>query len=114
MSDLNLEGMALAEGVLDTIVALALQDVEGIALPSNATPAGLLGSLTTVRPGLPRVDARTLEDGTVEFDVHVAATNGTVLPDLAQRVRSAVSDAVLAQVGIEVPVVNVFIDSIQF
>ena len=43
MSNLNFEGMAIAEGVVETIVTIAVQDVEGVASLSNAHANGILG-----------------------------------------------------------------------
>ena len=44
MSNLNFEGMAIAEGVVETIVTIAVQDVEGVASLSNAHANGILGA----------------------------------------------------------------------
>ncbi len=102
MSNLNFEGMAIAEGVVETIVTIAVQDVEGVASLSNAHANGILGAF-----GMN-------EDDTVSVAVRVVALYGHPLPGLAQSIREAVADAVMTQIGITVSEVNVFIDGIQF
>ena len=37
MSELNVEGMALAPGVVETIVSIAVSEVEGVARKLDAT-----------------------------------------------------------------------------
>ena len=39
---------------------------------------------------------------------------GQVLPEVADRVRTAIADAVASQVGVEVSSVDVYVDGIQF
>ena len=114
MSDLKLDGMALADGVVETIVAIALQDVEGVSLSGAANPAGILGSIASSKPGTQGIEVRVGEGNTIEADVHITVSYGFALPELAAKVRSVVSDAVLAQVGVDVSAVNVYIDGIQF
>ena len=38
MSELNVEGMALAPGVVETIVSIAVSEVEGVACVGSAGP----------------------------------------------------------------------------
>lgn len=114
MADLNLEGMAIADGVVETIVSIALQDVEGISLVGAPGPAGILGSLAQAKPVPQGVEVTMGADNKLNVAVHTEAKYGYTLPDLAAKVRSAVSDAVLAQVGVEVASVDVYIDSVQF
>ena len=40
MSELNVEGMALAPGVVDTIVSIAVSEVEGVACVGSAGAQG--------------------------------------------------------------------------
>ena len=114
MSELNLEAMALARGVVETIVAIAVQDVEGVAsVAGTASPAGILAAFAS-RPVTQGIDVQVSEDNTVAVTVHIEVVGGTVLPEVAANVRTAVADAVLAQVGVSVSRVDVFIDSVQF
>ena len=88
MNELNLDGMALAPGVVETIVSIAANEVEGVA----------------------SVD----EDDKLVISVRVDVYYGYVLPDLAANLRQAVADAVASQVGAQVSSVDVYIDGIQF
>ena len=111
MGDLRLEGMALADGVVETIVGIAMGTVEGATLAGGA--AGLLAALGNMGAAQP-IEVKANENNTLSIDVHVDAVYGTVLPELATRIRQTVSDAVLTQVGVEVANVDVYIDGIHF
>lgn len=111
MADLNLDGMALSGGVVETIIAIAAKEVDGVVSvgPSGGFFAGLRG-----RQGNSGIDVITLEDGSLAIEVHIEALYGSVLPDVADAVRNAVADAVMLQLGAQVASVDVFIDSVRF
>lgn len=111
MADLNIEGMALASDVAETIIAIAAKEVQGVAAV-GASP-GLLASLSGKR-NHQGIEVVALDDGRLAVEIHIEATYGSVLPDVADAVRSAVADAVALQVGAQVAAVDVFIDGIQF
>ncbi len=114
MSDLNVQGMALADGVVETIISIAVQDIEGVAcIGSPNSAAGLLSNFQT-KPATQGIDVTANEDDTISVDIRIEVFYGCVLPDVAEQVREAIADAVLAQVGLKVEAVNVFIDGIQF
>lgn len=113
MSNLNFEGMAIAEGVIETIVAIAVQDVDGVAGLSSSHSGGLLGALTKKSSGK-NIEVVVNEDDTVSVVARVVVLYGYSLNDLAQDIRESVADAVMTQIGITVSDVNVFIDGIQF
>ncbi|ANE22382.1 MAG: Asp23/Gls24 family envelope stress response protein [Eggerthellaceae bacterium] len=114
MSDLNIEGMALAEGVVETIIAIALKDVEGVAsVGAPSTTSGLLSAIQQ-KPSTQGIEVQATEAGTISVSVRVEVYFGQVLPELANRIRVAVADAVNTQVGINVSNVDVFIDGIRF
>lgn len=114
MSDLNIEGMALAEGVVETIIAIALKDVEGVAsVGAPSTTGGLLSAIQQ-KPSTQGIQVEPTEDGSIAVSIRVEVYFGQVLPELASRIRTAVADAVNAQVGINVSSVDVFIDGIRF
>ena len=110
MTNVNVDGMALAPGVLETIISIAVAEVEGVASLGSAV-SGLRSVLS----------AKQLSQGVgVEVDenlnvaVHLDAYYGTVLPELAAKVREAVVDAAAIQVGASIASVDVYIDGIQF
>ena len=115
MEDLTVDGMALSAGVVETIIGIAVREVEGVAN---------VGALTSVRPGLlssfgrkpssAGIEVLPLEDGSFAVEVHIEVTFGSVFPEVAAAVRSAVADAFSTQLGARVASVDVFIDGVQF
>ncbi|MDD6729710.1 Asp23/Gls24 family envelope stress response protein [Hugonella massiliensis] len=113
MSDLNIGGMALADGVIETIIAIAVKDVEGVASVGTPASASLLSQMKA-KPSTQGIDVEVNDDDTVTVSVRIEVFFGQVLPEVAARVRESVSDAVLTQVGVKVAAVNVFIDGLRF
>lgn len=115
MKDLNVEGMALSAGVVETIIGIAAKEIDGVAS---------VGAVTKVRPGIlsafgrkadnEGIEVIPLEDGSLAIEVHVEVNYGYVLPELAAAVRGAVADAVSTQLGARVASVDVFVDGICF
>ncbi|MBQ9020479.1 MAG: Asp23/Gls24 family envelope stress response protein [Eggerthellaceae bacterium] len=111
MSDLRLDGMTLADGVVETIINIAMQNVEGVAGVSLG--AGIWGALGQKTPA-PAIEVSANDDNTLSIAVHIEAVYGHALPEVAARVRQTIYDAVLIQVGVEASKVDVYIDGIQF
>lgn len=104
------EAMALAAGVMETIVQLALKDVEGVAG---------LGVVKRRRKrfggkGQPSAIAVTMEEDGAIVDLHLTVRYGQVLPEVAAAVRQAVGEALATQVGVAAKRINIFVDSISF
>lgn len=114
MSDLNLQGMALADGVVETIISIAVQDIEGVASIGNSASANGLLSAFQSKPATRGIEVLANEDDTLSVAIRIEVFYGFVLPDVADEVRRAISDAVLSQVGLKVGSVDVYIDGIQF
>ncbi len=112
MSDLTFDGMAIAEGVVETIVSMAVQEVEGVASVSGTAASGILNFKN--KPASKGVEAVANEDGTVSVSVRIGVDYGYPLPVVAESIRQAVADAVAIQIGLQVSNVDVYIDSIQF
>lgn len=113
MNELNLEGMALAPGVVETIVSIAANEVEGVASVGPAASSSLR-AMFTARPATQGIEIAVGEDDKLNVSVRVDVHYGYVLPDLAAKLRQAIADAVASQVGAQVGTVDVFIDGIQF
>ena len=114
MSDLNIEGMTLAPGVVETIISLAARDVEGVASIGPATTSGLMDLIGGGRPSTQGIAVTTDENDELHVSIRMDVKSGNVLPDLAANVRRAVVDAVATQVGVKVASVDIYIDGIQF
>ena len=113
MSELNLDGMAIAPGVVETIVSIAVGEVEGVASLGSAGTGRML-SVLGGKPSTQGIELEVDDDGNLKIAAHVEVYFGQVLPAVADRVRSAIADAVASQVGVEVSSVDVYIDGIQF
>lgn len=112
MSDINTEGMAIAPGVMETIVTLAVREVQGVASVGSA-PSGIR-SLLAFKQSTQGVLVNVGEDDTVQVEVTIRVLSGHSLEAVAASVRSAVADAVLTQVGLTVSRVDIKVDGILF
>ncbi len=65
MSDINTEGMAIAPGVMETIVILAVREVPGVASSVGAAPSGIR-SLLAFKQSTQGVVVSLAENDTVE------------------------------------------------
>ena len=115
MSELNVEGMALAPGVVETIVSIAVSEVEGVACVGSAGAQGRgIRAVFGQKPSTQGIEITVNEDNKLAVAVRIEVYYGFVLPDLAASIRQAISDAVTSQVGIPVGAVDVYIDGMQF
>ena len=101
MTELNVDGMALAPGVVETIVSIAANEVEGVACIGPSTTSGLR-SVFGSKPTTQGIEITVGEDDKLQISIRVDVYYGFVLPDLAASIRQAISDAVTSQVGIPV------------
>ncbi len=107
--ELRLEGIGVAPGVLETIVTLAAEGVEGVA----SVEIGGLGGL--VKGGSGKGLTVTVGDaGVLSVCVHVALAYGPPLHETAATVQQAVADALTSQTGQPVSVVDVYVDAVVF
>lgn len=113
-NEIYVDGLGIAAGVVDTIIALAAAEVEGVAgIGSGNSFSGLkakFGGRQSVSTG---VEVSTFEDG-ISVGIRMQVFYGYRLTDVAAAVREAVADAVLSQVGTSVKAVDVFIDGVVF
>ncbi|MCL2503537.1 MAG: Asp23/Gls24 family envelope stress response protein [Coriobacteriia bacterium] len=114
MSDeIRLDGLGVAPGVLDTIVTVAAENVEGVA---SVGASGLVGLVQRGRrKGAARaVDVVVLDDGSLAASVHIHTFHGYKIHEVAAGVQSAVAGALSSQVGIDATVVDVYVDGLVF
>ena len=113
MSELNVQGMSIAQNVVETIVTLAVRDVEGVAglyAPATSGIRSLIGGKSSTQP----IQIDTDENDELHIVLRLEVKSGYVLPDVAANVRQAAADAVAIQVGAKVGSVDIYIDGIQF
>lgn len=106
------EDMAIAPGVVETIVALAVNELEGVTAigkPPTHLMRAVLGSNNTQG-----IDIRLDENDALLVDIHIFVRYGEPMIQIAERVRKAALDAITTQVGLRVASVDVYIDGLQF
>lgn len=114
MADLIIDGMAIAPGVVETIVSLAAQSVEGVASVGDPTTSGFFSIIGGGRPSTQGIEVDFDENEKLHVSLRLHVKNGQVLPDLATNVRKAIADALNSQIGIEAGSVDIYVDGIQF
>ena len=113
MNDINVKGMAIAPNVIETIVSMAVSEVEGVASVCVAPATGFLSNIAGKAPEQV-LEVTVLEDESLSIRVHVELWYGCVLTKVAEEIRTAVADAISTQVGLNVSEVDVCIDAIRF
>jgi uncharacterized alkaline shock family protein YloU len=108
-AELRLEGVDLAPGVLETIVVLATESVDGVASVYGPGLAGLMA-----KQGAKGVELCVDDDGKLIVTVHVFVDYGQPLRHIAETIQTAVYEALLSQTAAEAHTVDVFIDGIAF
>ena len=113
MSDLHVDGMGVSAGVVETIVAIATQEVDGVASVGSAKISGLRGRISNKVSGNSGIDVHIGENDHLAIAVHIVALYGAVLPELAESVRAAISDAVTTQVGAHIDSIDVYVEGLK-
>ena len=113
MTDLNIEGLAIAPGVIETIISLAAREVAGVSAVGDA-PSNNIRTIIGGKPSTQGVSVDMDENGELHVSIRLIVESGRVLPDVAAEVRRAIADALSIQVGATVGSVDVYIDGIQF
>ena len=109
--EITLDGIGVAPGVLETIAQVSAESVDGVAA-IVASSAGLPG---LVPKGAARgVIVEVGEDGALAASLHISATYGRPLREVATDVQRAVTDALLTHTGQTVASVDVFVDGVVF
>lgn len=111
--NMNVNGMSLAPGVVETIISIAANEVEGVASVGSYTAGGIRAKLTS-KPTTAGIEVEPDAEGKLMVTLHVEVYHGHILPDLAARLRQAIADALLVQVGLEVASIDIFVDGVQF
>ena len=102
---MNVEGLSIAPGVMETIISVAASEVDGVASLGSFATSGIRSMLAN-KPSTSGIETSVA--------VHVEVYYGYVLPELAAQLRSAIAEALATQAGVEVSSVDVYIDGLQF
>lgn len=113
MIDVQNGDMAITHSVVETIVSLAIKDIDDVA--SIGTPSGnLIHQVLRTAVNDQGIEIETDDDNQLLITLHLSVRYGKPLPDIAEEVRNAVADAIATQVGMPVARVDIYIDSIRF
>jgi uncharacterized alkaline shock family protein YloU len=108
------DGLTIAPGVIETIVSLAVAQVDGVAQVGGSGLSESFLSAFSKRHPAQGVLILADDDGQITLDVHVLLYFGYRLHDVGEQVRLAVADTLAGQVGIEAARINVHIDGVRF
>ncbi len=111
--DLNVEGMAIAPGVVETIIAIATTEVEGVASIGSTATSNIRKALGA-KPSVQGIDVVVDENNQLQVSVRLEVNSGYPLPEIAAKVRSAIAAAAESQIGVSVSSVDIYIDAIHF
>lgn len=112
-NELSIEGMSIAPGVVETIISIAANEVEGVASVGSFTTSSIR-SMLAAKPSAAGIEVDVDDDGRLRITVHIEVYYGFVLPEVAAALRQSVADALLVQVGLEAASVDIFVDGLQF
>ena len=114
--EIRVNDLVVAPEVVETIVRLSAEKVEGVAAVGQPGELNGLFSFFSQKKADPAVPAVTLKivDSKLDITVHLAVLFGYSFVTLAHSVRELIAKSVESQVGIEVAAVNVYIDSLLF
>lgn len=107
------QNMTLAPGVVDTIISITASETEGVASVGSPVTSGLR-AMFAQGPSTSGIETVRDGDGQLDVSLHVTVYYGSVLPEVAEKLRQAIADALMVQVGITVRSVDIYIDGIQF
>jgi len=111
---ISTEGLTIAPGVVETIVSLAVSQVEGVAQVGAPSISESFISALSRRHPAQGIIITADDDGAITVSVHIQVYYGYRLQEVAARVRNNVAQTLAGQVGIQVAVVDVYVDAIQF
>jgi len=108
---IEFDGLSVAPNVLETIVRIASEGVDGV-IAVGGTP--ITGAAAVFKPKMPSVEISALEGETLDIAVYITARYGMKLPELGAEVQKAILDALNSQLGVEQASIDVYIEAIEF
>lgn len=109
-------GITIAPGVVETIVSLAAAEVPGIASVGTAGAISAITAALNAGRSVPTAGIKltVADDNSIAVDITVQAYYGYRLSDVAEQVRTAIADALAAQIGAKTSSVDVHVDALAF
>lgn len=113
--ELKLDGLVVAPEVVETIVRLSAEKVDGVASIGVPTEINSVFSLFSAKKpqNIPFVGVK-VENDALRVAVRVTVLMGYPFKEVAQSIREAVATGIESQVGARVSSVDVFIDALAF
>jgi len=114
--ELKFAGLIVAPEVVETIVKLSAEKVEGVASVGALNDVSNVFSLFSAKkpaPAAPAVTVKVVGEG-LHIDLRLTVLFGYPFLTLADEVRKAVATSVASQVGATVTGVDVYIDALVF
>ena len=84
---MNVEGLSIAPGVMETIISVAASEVDGVASLGSFATSGIRSMLAS-KPSTSGIETKMGDDGKLSVAVHVEVYYGYVLPELAAQLRA--------------------------
>lgn len=110
--ELYIDGLGIAKEVIDTIVTLAVEKVDGVV----SVGEGAITSGVKQLFGAKQQDASGIEvavvDDKLALALRMTVFYGYPFTQLAEEIRSVVASAIRSQIGVEVSAIDIYIDNI--
>lgn len=103
-------GVRISDEVIATIASLAAGEIEGVSKMSGSL-TGNLGEMLGKKDFTKGVKV-TLEDETVEVDVFLSVSYGSIIHDVARKVQENVKKTIESMTDLKVMTVNVHVQGI--
>lgn len=109
-------GITIAPGVVETIISLAAAEVPGVSGVGTAGPISAIAAALNAGRSVPTggIELSVDDDNAVKVNVTIQAYYGYRLADVADKVRSAIADALKGQIGADTVSVDIYVDALAF
>lgn len=113
---LCVNGITIAPGVVETIISLAAAEVPGVSGVGTAGPISAIAAALNAGRVVPTggIELSVDDDNAVKVNVTIQAYYGYRLADVADKVRTAIADALKGQIGADTVSVDVYVDALAF
>ena len=113
---IELDGVSIAPGVVETIISLATAEVPGVSGVGTAGAISAIAAAFNAGKAIPTTGIKLAkgEDGKLSVEITIQAYYGYRLTEVAENVRLAIADAIKGQTGADVASVDVYVDGLSF
>ena len=109
----KIANLDIAPGVIETMVATAIQEVPGVAAVGSPKFDRAF-STTHSRDDEDSGVELMAEDGEIKLDIRIQIFYGYKLQEIVDGIRENVNDVLYSQVGVSIDELNVFVTNLQF